>query len=89
MARKLVLEQEQEDGKEFPTQREATNLPLKTKAKPQLKITGNNSPFGTLNFTRSHDPVMNMAYTVVGRAIVFKWKQLVLMLKGRASLATS
>ena len=79
-----------EDGKEFPTEREAARAATKTpvtKAKAALKITGANSDFPTLGLTRSHDPVFNMGFVIHGRLVTHKWKQLVWQLRGRAALA--
>ena len=87
MARRLHFE---ENGKAYPTEREAANLVTKgatSKQKQNLKVTGGLSDWATLSATRSHDPTMNMCYTLHGRLVTHKWKVFALMLKGRAASA--
>ena len=58
MARRLHFE---ENGKAYPTEREAANLVTKgatSKKKQNLKVTGGLADWGTWSQTRSHDPTM-------------------------------
>ena len=76
----------EEDGKAWPTEREAKNLAAKdpaTKQKRQLKVTGGLADWSTLSSQRSHDPTMNMCYTLHARLVTHKWKVFLLMLRGR------
>ena len=80
--------QPEEDGRPSPTEREAPNAAVrsdKTQDKPELRITGARANWGTLNFQRSRDPVMNMVYTLHARGVTHKWKQFVLQVRGRAA----
>ena len=73
--------QQEEDGRPFPTEREAANAAVRSdrnRGKQELRITGVRANWGTLNFKRSHDPVMNMVYMLHARGVNHKWKQFVL-----------
>ncbi len=73
--------QQEEDGRPFPTEREAANAAVRSdrnRGKQELRITGVRANWGTLNFKRSHDPVMNMVYTLHARGVNPKWKSFVL-----------
>ncbi len=75
-----ILQQE-EDRRPFPAEREAANATVRSdrnRDKPELQITRARVKLGTLNFQRSHDPVMNMVYTRHARGVNHKWKQFVL-----------
>ena len=39
-------------------------------------LTGEDAPFPVFGFLRSHDVVLNTAWEVHGRLVVFKWKQM-------------
>ena len=78
-----------ENGKAFPTEREARNIAAKkgkNKAERSKAVTGEEANFPTLGLQRSADPVLNMALEVHGRMLVFKWKQLVWMLRARQAM---
>ena len=64
---------------EYPTEREARSVaakPAALKKKAHAALTGSEAPFPILGFLRSHDPVLNTAWELHGRMVVFKWKQL-------------
>ena len=86
----LLGEATPQQAHEYPTEREAKNVaakPAATKQKQSLQITGANAKFPTLGMTRSADPVFNMAYVIHARAVTFKWKMFLLMLRGREARA--
>ena len=64
---------------EYPTQREAKEIAAKKAAPRRAKVsalTGEDAPFPVFGFLRSHDVVLNAAWEVHGRLVVFKWKQM-------------
>ena len=80
--------QQEEDGRPFPTEREAAITaasPGRNRGKQEIRIKRARADWATLNFQRSHDPVMNMVYTLHARGVTHKWKQFVLQVRGRAA----
>ena len=59
--------------------------PGRNRGKQEIRITRARAYWATLNFQRSHDPVMNMVYTLHARGVTHKWKQFVLQVRGRAA----
>lgn len=57
-----------------------------SKKEQLMAITGLNAEFPTLGMTLSADPVLNMSWTIHGRLLVHKWKQMVWMLRARAAV---
>ena len=64
---------------DYPTRREAAKIAAKPAAPRRAKVsalTGEDAPFPAFGFLRSHDVVLNTAWEIHGRLVVFKWKQL-------------
>ncbi len=73
---------QEDDGREYPTKREASNAASRQKkASSKLKVTGGEADFLTLGLTRSHDPISNLTHVIHARMATYKWKQMVLLLR--------
>ena len=66
-------------GKACPSDREAKKVAARPAAKSRAKcaaLTGQDAPFPIFGFLRSDDLVLNVAWEIHGRMVVFKSKQL-------------
>ena len=64
---------------DYPNRREAAKIAAEPAAPRKAKVsalTGEDAPFPVFGFLRSHDVVLNTAWEIHGRLVVFKWMQL-------------